>query len=99
MLAGAVWGLARQAYLSEAVPLEMRARALSTLGGVQRIGSFIGPFLGAFAMKFLGTDGAYWVHLVAADRWPAACCSACPTSSPYAVGAPPGRWPSSRPAP
>jgi MFS family permease len=65
-LAGAVWGLARQAYLSEAVPIELRARALSTLGGVQRIGSFIGPFLGAFAMKFLGTDGAYWVHLVAA---------------------------------
>ncbi|GAA1607318.1 MFS transporter [Kribbella sancticallisti] len=65
-VAGAVWGLARQAYLSEAVPLRMRARALSTLGGVQRIGSFIGPFLGAFAMKFLGTDGAYWVHLVAA---------------------------------
>ena len=65
-VAGAVWGLARQAYLSEAVPIEMRARALSTLGGVQRIGSFIGPFLGAFAMRFLGTDGAYWVHLVAA---------------------------------
>jgi len=65
-LAGAVWGLARQAYLSEAVPIQLRARALSTLGGVQRIGSFIGPFLGAFAMRFLGTDGAYWVHLVAA---------------------------------
>ena len=65
-LAAAVWGLARQAYLSEAVPIELRARALSTLGGVQRIGSFIGPFLGAFAMKFLGTDGAYWVHLGAA---------------------------------
>ncbi|MEU4391409.1 MFS transporter [Kribbella sp. NPDC023855] len=65
-LAGSVWGLARQAYLSEAVPLRMRARALSTLGGIARIGSFIGPFLGAFAMKFLGTDGAYWVHLGAA---------------------------------
>lgn len=65
-IAAAVWGLARQAYLSEAVPLQLRARALSTLGGVQRIGSFIGPFLGAFAMKFLGTDGAYWVHLGAA---------------------------------
>ncbi|TDU90854.1 putative MFS family arabinose efflux permease [Kribbella voronezhensis] len=65
-LAGAVWGLARQAYLSEAVPIELRARALSTLGGVQRIGSFIGPFLGAFAMRFLGTDGAYWVHLAGA---------------------------------
>ncbi|WP_433010135.1 MFS transporter [Kribbella sp. CA-294648] len=65
-LAASVWGLARQAYLSEAVPLRMRARALSTLGGIQRIGSFIGPFLGAFAMKFLGTDGAYWIHLGAA---------------------------------
>ncbi len=65
-LAGAVWGLARQAYLSEAVPIQLRARALSTLGGVQRIGSFIGPFLGAFAMRFLGTDGAYWVHLAGA---------------------------------
>ncbi len=65
-VAGSVWNLARQAYLSEAIPLQMRARALSTLGGVSRIGSFIGPFVGAFAMKFLGTDGAYWVHLVAA---------------------------------
>ncbi|TDD60211.1 MFS transporter [Kribbella antibiotica] len=65
-LAGSVWGLARQAYLSEAVPIELRARALSTLGGVQRIGSFIGPFLGALAMRFLGTDGAYWVHFVGA---------------------------------
>ena len=65
-IAASVWGLARQAYLSEAIPLELRARALSTLGGVQRIGSFIGPFLGALAMRFLGTDGAYWVHLVAA---------------------------------
>lgn len=65
-LAAAVWGLARQAYLSEAVPLRMRARALSTLGGVVRIGAFLGPFLGAGAMHYLGTDGAYWVHLVAA---------------------------------
>ncbi|GAA0602847.1 MFS transporter [Kribbella sandramycini] len=65
-LADSVWGLARQAYLSEAVPIELRARALSTLGGVQRIGSFIGPFLGALAMRFLGMDGAYWVHFVGA---------------------------------
>ncbi|MGH3465974.1 MAG: MFS transporter [Kribbellaceae bacterium] len=65
-LAAAVWGLARQAYLSDAVPVRLRARALSTLGGTVRIGTFLGPFIGAAAMHFLGTDGAYWVHLVAA---------------------------------
>ncbi|MFC0628700.1 MFS transporter [Kribbella deserti] len=65
-LASSVWGLARQAYLSDAIPIQLRARALSTLGGVARIGTFIGPFLGAGAMRFLGTDGAYWVHLAAA---------------------------------
>jgi hypothetical protein len=34
--------LARQSYMTEAVPIEFRARALSTLGGVMRIGMFIG---------------------------------------------------------
>ena len=46
-LAGAVFSLARQAYLTEAVPLRMRARALSTLGGTFRVGLFLGPFVGA----------------------------------------------------
>lgn len=66
-LAAAVWNLARQAYLSDVVPVHMRARALSTLGGCLRIGMFVGPFLSAVAMKVVGTaDGAYWVHLIAA---------------------------------
>lgn len=60
-MAGAVFGLARQSYLTEAVPLHFRARALSTLGGVTRIGVFLGPFAGALAMSVLGLDGAYWV--------------------------------------
>lgn len=58
----AVYGLARQSYLTEAVPVLMRARALSTLGGVSRIGLFIGPFAGA-AIAHL-TDRAasvYWL--------------------------------------
>ena len=37
-LAGAVLILARQAYLTTAVPFRYRARALSTLGGVFKIG-------------------------------------------------------------
>ena len=64
-VAAAVWGLARQAYVTDAVPLHLRARALSTLGGCQRVGTFLGPFLGAAVMHALGTDGAYWVYLVA----------------------------------
>ncbi|MBT2567196.1 MFS transporter [Arthrobacter sp. ISL-85] len=64
-MAGAVFGLARQKYLTEAVPVAFRARALSTLGGVNRIGVFIGPFAGAAAMQFLGIAGAYWVGVAA----------------------------------
>jgi MFS family permease len=60
-MSAAVFSLARQKYLTEAVPVEFRARALSTLGGVSRIGTFIGPFVGAAAMAFLGISGAYWV--------------------------------------
>jgi MFS family permease len=64
-MSGAVFGLARQKYLTEAVPVTFRARALSTLGGVNRIGVFIGPFLGALVMQFSGIGGAYWVGVVA----------------------------------
>lgn len=50
-LSSAVFGLARHAYLSEAVAVGFRARALSTLGGTFRIGSFIGPFVGALLIE------------------------------------------------
>jgi MFS family permease len=60
-----VFNLARQKYLTEAVPVHFRARALSTLGGVNRIGIFIGPFVGAAVMQFAGISGAYWVAVVA----------------------------------
>ncbi|GAA3294133.1 MFS transporter [Arthrobacter citreus] len=65
-MAGSVFGLARQSYLTEAVPVFFRARALSTLGGVNRIGVFAGPFAGAGAISFAGTPGAYWVGATAA---------------------------------
>jgi MFS family permease len=63
--AGSVYSLARQSYLTEMVPLHMRARALSTLGGSMRVGVFLGPFLGAGAIRLAGLDGAYLVSLVA----------------------------------
>jgi MFS family permease len=64
-LAGSLFGLARQAYLTEAVPVAMRARALSTLGGVHRIGYFIGPFVGSLVISRWGTESAYAVGGVA----------------------------------
>ncbi len=64
-MAGAVFGLARQSYFTEAVPFHYRARALSTLGGVMRIGLFIGPFIGAAVIPFAGLPGAYGVGCVA----------------------------------
>ena len=60
-MSAAVFGLARQSYLTEAVPIEFRARALSTLGGVMRIGLFIGPFLAAAVIHRVGLAGAYGV--------------------------------------
>jgi MFS family permease len=63
--AGSVYSLARQAYLTEMVPPQMRARALSTLGGTMRIGLFAGPFLGAGATALWGLQGAYFVGIVA----------------------------------
>lgn len=58
-MAGAGFNLARQAYLAVAVPATHRARAMSTLGGTVRIGTFLGPFLGAAAQAPLGLDGAF----------------------------------------
>jgi MFS family permease len=64
-MSASVFSLARQKYLTEAVPVAFRARALSTLGGVSRIGIFIGPFVGAGVMQFAGISGAYWVGVAA----------------------------------
>lgn len=61
--AAALFNLARQAYLTDAVPVGMRARALSTLGGVTRIGLFVGPFAGAAAIDAWGIRAAYAVGL------------------------------------
>ena len=41
-LANAVWGLARQSYLADAVPIGLRARAMSSFAAMWRLGFFVG---------------------------------------------------------
>lgn len=40
---GSIFGLARQTYITDAIPPKYRARGMSSSGGVLRIGYFIGP--------------------------------------------------------
>lgn len=60
----AVWMLARLTFVASAVSPELRGRALSTLGGVSRVGTMIGPFLTA-ATVGLVSDAPFLIHLVA----------------------------------
>ena len=62
---GAVFLLARQSYLTAAAPVALRARAMSTLGGVTRIGLFVGPLIGAPVVARWGPQAAFAVAVVA----------------------------------
>lgn len=57
----AVFHLARQSFLTEVIPVRQRARALSTLGGVSRIGAFLGPFLGAGLLHLAPLRSVFWL--------------------------------------
>ncbi len=59
--ATAVFHLARHAYLTAITPVDRRARVLSTLGGMHRLGYFIGPFLGAAVIVSSSMRPAYWL--------------------------------------
>ena len=54
----ACWNLSRLAYLTDVVPPAQRGRALSTFGGVNRIGTFTGPAIGGAVGYALGLPAA-----------------------------------------
>ena len=56
----AFWGISRLAFVADAVPLATRGRALSTFGGVQRIGTFIGPAAGGFIGAAFGLAAPFF---------------------------------------
>lgn len=63
-LSGAVLMIARQSFLTEFIPFRFRARALSTLGGVFRVGALLGPLAGAAVVTLFDLRAAYWLAIV-----------------------------------
>lgn len=62
-VATGVFHLARHAYVARVAPPTVRGRVLSTLGGMHRLGYFVGPFLGAAVILGGSLAPAYWVGL------------------------------------
>ena len=48
------WMLGRLSYMTDSIEVTERGRALACIGGLMRLGSFIGPALGGAAAEFLG---------------------------------------------
>lgn len=62
VVSGMTWTtflMSRQGFMIDAVPLSHRARALSTLGGMHRVGVVIGPLLGAGAIHLFGLSSVF----------------------------------------
>lgn len=83
----AVFTLARHSYLTETTPVDRRARVLSTLAGLQRVGTFLGPFLGAALMLVWGVPAAWWLA-VTTSLVTVALVALVPDEAPH-VGGPP----------
>lgn len=65
VVSGMAWGvfmLARQGFLILLAPPQLRARAMSTLGGSHRVGLFLGPLLGALLLSLTGDlRSVFWL--------------------------------------
>ena len=64
--AWSIWLLARLSYATEVSPLQHRGRVMSMMGGVTRIGHFLGPLLGGLAVGFFGLSSAFFVQALLA---------------------------------
>lgn len=61
-IGGALWNIARHAYMADAVPVSERGRALAIFGGINRIGRFAGPFIGGAAGATLGLQAPFVLY-------------------------------------
>jgi MFS family permease len=57
----AFWSISRLAYLTDTIPLAQRGRAISSFGGITRIGSFSGPAIGGVIGQQFGLASPFVV--------------------------------------
>lgn len=62
----ALWWLARHAYLTSATESGARGRTMSLFGGINRVGIFIGPFVGGFLASALGLRAPFLLYALLA---------------------------------
>jgi MFS family permease len=62
----AMWNISRMAYITEVIPVADRGRALSTFGGISRIGVFAGPAVGGFIGQWYGLNAPFFAGAVLA---------------------------------
>ncbi len=55
----ALWGISRHAYIAESIPVRERGKALSTFGGLQRLGTLGGPAVGGILIEILGARTSF----------------------------------------
>ena len=53
-----------RSYLADAVPIGLRARAMSSFAAMWRLGFFVGPLLGAAVILVVGARGGFMVQFV-----------------------------------
>jgi MFS family permease len=55
----ACWGISRLAFMADVIPLANRGRSLSTFGGLQRIGTFVGPVTGGLVARLFDIRASF----------------------------------------
>lgn len=63
-LGHAVYNISRHTYIAVIVRSQMRGRAIGLLGGMFRVGSFIGPLLGGWVAERYGLNSAFLVFVL-----------------------------------
>ncbi len=60
------WMLSRLSYIRQVVPARKRGRILSLMGGIMRVGTFLGPIAGGFLGKHWGLQSPFFFQAVLA---------------------------------